>query len=98
VADLAPASLASEPAKTQQQIGPKCSLHEKRCGLRMMLPSWRSSTHAARNKTNPFYAKVGCALFDACYCALENSGAKANLNNALQVVSSPMGAGKTTLV
>jgi hypothetical protein len=49
--------------------------------------------------TNAFYADVADKMFNACYAALENSeAAKAGLTppKALQVVSAPMGAGKTT--
>jgi hypothetical protein len=49
--------------------------------------------------TNAFYSKVGDAIFDACYMAVEQSAAtKAGVKipKALKVVSAPMGAGKTT--
>ena len=53
----------------------------------------------SRQLTNAFYCKVGDAIFDACYSAVEQSqAAKAGVKtpNALKVVSAPMGAGKTT--
>jgi hypothetical protein len=49
--------------------------------------------------TNAFYSRVGDAIFDACYSAVEQSEAtKAGVKipKALKVVSAPMGAGKTT--
>jgi hypothetical protein len=57
-------------------------------------------TRCTQQLTNPFYMKVGGTIFDACYRALENTGAKANLkaSNALPVVSAPVGAGKTTFL
>jgi hypothetical protein len=57
------------------------------------------SSRASHQLTNTFYSKVGDAIFDACYGAIENSeAAKAGLKTpkALKVVSAPMGAGKTT--
>src|SRR5271166_5411714 len=56
-------------------------------------------TRGTQQLTNPFYTKIGGAIFDACYRALENSHAANTVlktHNALQVVSAPMGAGKTT--
>jgi hypothetical protein len=49
--------------------------------------------------TNRFYTRIGDAIFDACYKALEGSEtAKTNPKThiALQVLSAPMGGGKTT--
>ena len=46
--------------------------------------------------TNAFYSRVGDAIFDACYSAVEQSEAtKAGVKipKALKVVSAPMGAG-----
>jgi hypothetical protein len=57
------------------------------------------SSRASQQLTNTFYSKVGDAIFDVCYRALEQSEAtKAGLKTpkALQVISAPMGAGKTT--
>jgi hypothetical protein len=56
-------------------------------------------SRASQQLTNAFYSKVGDAIFDACYGAIEQSeAAKAGVKtpNALKVVSAPMGAGKTT--
>jgi hypothetical protein len=58
-----------------------------------------NSSRGSEQLTNAFYSKIGDAIFEACYGALENSeAAKAGLKTpkALQVVSAPMGAGKTT--
>jgi hypothetical protein len=57
------------------------------------------SSRASRQLTNAFYCKVGDAIFDACYSAVEQSQAAragAKTPKALKVVSAPMGAGKTT--
>jgi hypothetical protein len=57
------------------------------------------SSRASQQLANTFYSKVGEAIFDACYGAIDNSeAAKAGLKvpKALKVVSAPMGAGKTT--
>ena len=57
------------------------------------------SSRASQQLTNTFYSKVGDAIFDACYGAIDNSEAtKAGLKipKALKVLSAPMGAGKTT--
>ena len=57
------------------------------------------SARGSQQLTNAFYSKVGNAIFNACYRALENSEtAKVGLTapKAIQVVSAPMGAGKTT--
>jgi hypothetical protein len=56
-------------------------------------------SRASQQLTNAFYSKVGDAIFDACYSAIEQSEvAKAGVKipKALKVVSAPMGAGKTT--
>ena len=57
------------------------------------------SSRGTQQLTNLFYAQVGEAIFDACYKALETSeAAKTGIKTpkALQVVSAPMGTGKTT--
>src|SRR5262245_40800068 len=57
------------------------------------------SSRSSRQLTNAFYSKVGDAVFDACYRAVEQSeAAKAGVKTPkdLKVVSAPMGAGKTT--
>jgi hypothetical protein len=49
--------------------------------------------------SNPFYSKVGDAIFDACYSALEHSEAAkeaVTVPPRLDVVAAPMGAGKTS--
>jgi formyltetrahydrofolate synthetase len=43
--------------------------------------------------TTAFYAKVGDAIFEACYRALENRNQASPI---LQVVPAPVGSGKTT--
>jgi hypothetical protein len=57
------------------------------------------SSRPSRQLTNAFYSKVGDAIFDACYRAIEHSevfrgGGK--VAPRLHVVSAPMGTGKTT--
>jgi hypothetical protein len=57
------------------------------------------SARGSRQLTNAFYAKIGDAIFDACYSALEHSEATketVNLAPRLHVVSAPMGTGKTS--
>jgi hypothetical protein len=57
------------------------------------------SSRASQQLTNAFYSKVGDAIFDVCYRAIEHSeAAKAGVKilKALKVLSAPMGAGKTT--
>lgn len=57
------------------------------------------SARGSRQLTNPFYTKIGDAIFDACYCALENSEASkegVKLPPRIHVVSAPMGTGKTS--
>ena len=56
-------------------------------------------SRASQQLTSAFYSKVGDAIFDTCYRAVEHSeAAKAGVKipKALKVVSAPMGAGKTT--
>jgi hypothetical protein len=58
-----------------------------------------NASRGSRQLTNAFYSKIGDAIFEACYSALENSeAAKGGVKTpkGLQVVSAPMGAGKTT--
>src|SRR5262245_55578444 len=53
----------------------------------------------SRQLTNAFYAKIGEAVFETCYRALEHSEASKEgreLPHRLHVVSAPMGTGKTT--
>jgi hypothetical protein len=58
------------------------------------------SSRSSRQLTNAFYSKIGNAVFDACYRALEHSEASskegAKIATRLHVVSAPMGTGKTT--
>jgi len=55
------------------------------------------STRGSQQLTNAFYAKVGDAVFDACYRALEQSAqGVVTLPPRLHVVSAPMGTGKTS--
>src|SRR4029077_13194169 len=56
------------------------------------------SSRNSRQLTNAFYSKIGNAVFDACYRALEHSEASkgAKIATRLHVVSAPMGTGKTT--
>jgi hypothetical protein len=56
-------------------------------------------SRGSRQLTNAFYSKVGDAIFDACYMALENSEAakgRHKVQKRLHVVSAPVGTGKTT--
>jgi hypothetical protein len=58
-----------------------------------------NTSRGSQQLSNAFYSKIGDAIFEACYSALENSEtAKRGIKvpKALQVVSAPMGAGKTT--
>jgi hypothetical protein len=57
------------------------------------------SARKSQQLTNAFYTKIGSAIFDACYCALEHSATPKdtiNLQPRLHVVSAPMGTGKTS--
>src|SRR5262245_35625607 len=57
------------------------------------------SARGSQQLTNAFYAKVGDAIFEACYSALEHAEASKRAVQSsprLRVVSAPMGAGKTT--
>jgi len=56
------------------------------------------SARGSRQLTNAFYSKVGDAIFEAGYSALEHSQAarqNPQLPPRLNVVSAPMGTGKT---
>jgi hypothetical protein len=57
------------------------------------------SVRGSQQLTNAFYAKIGDAVFEAGYSALEHSQAAqeaTNLPPRLNVVSAPMGTGKTS--
>jgi hypothetical protein len=57
------------------------------------------SARGSQQLTNAFYAKVGDAIFEACYSALEHYEATKEAvqpSPRLRVVSAPMGTGKTT--
>jgi hypothetical protein len=55
------------------------------------------SARGSQQLTNAFYAKVGNAVFDACYRAVEHSAqGVVTLPPRLHVVSAPMGTGKTS--
>lgn len=57
------------------------------------------NARGARQLTNAFYTKIGDAIFEACYSALEHSEAAqetVKLPPRLHVVSAPMGTGKTS--
>jgi hypothetical protein len=58
-----------------------------------------NASRGSQQLSNAFYSKIGDAIFEACYSALENfEAAKRGIKvaKALQVVSAPIGAGKTT--
>ena len=57
------------------------------------------STRGSRQLTNAFYSKIGDAIFEACYSALEDSQTaheKHMVPPRLRVVPAPMGSGKTS--
>jgi hypothetical protein len=89
-------------AKPFQTITDGAEMNEARKMLRVAYDAVIEQINSSRGSqqlTNAFYSKIGDAVFEACYSALENSeAAKAGVKvaKALQVVSAPMGAGKTT--